>query len=144
MSNNYLHSPYLTDPFINQKVIVKRAQVQLANVEFDAFVGMGLSGSMIAPLLAYIMGKRFAIVRKNNDTGASSHSQTCHGIESCLNAGDKWLFCDDFVSSGATRRRVIKRMYDHHISKVNYVGDYLYGSAGYTTYYFEKHGGETS
>lgn len=139
---NYLHSPYLTEPFMNQKAVVKRAQEQLADVEFDALVGMGLSGSLIVPLLAFLMDKRFAIVRKKDC--AMGHGQTSHGIESCLKAGDKWLFCDDFISSGATRRRVIRRMYDNHVTKVDYVGDYLYGSQGYTTYYFEKHGGETS
>ncbi len=126
-------SPYLSDAFEAQERIVKTAKNELDGVEFEAFVGMGLSGSIMAPLLAFVMGKRFAIVRKKDH--ARSHSATPHGIESGMREHDRWLFCDDFISSGATRLTVIERINAHHVGEVAYVGDYLYAAGGYTTSY---------
>ncbi len=125
------HLNYLTEAITGQGHIVVAAQRSLKDVEFEGFVGMGLSGSMIAPLLAFVMGKRFAIVRKRDR--AQSHSATAHGIESGLKAGDRWLFCDDFISGGQTRATVVERIREHHVGHVEYVGDYLYAAGGYTT-----------
>ena len=133
MKNEFdlIHSPYLSEAIVSQKRIVEAAKQGLEGVEFDGFIGMGLSGSMVAPLLAFVLGKRFALVRKENE--ARSHSATPHGIESGLKEGDRWLFCDDFISSGQTRCLVIARIKDHHVGEVTYVGDYLYASGGYCT-----------
>ena len=137
MPHELIHSPYLGEAIISQNRIVEAAKAQLEdmNIDFQGFIGMGLSGSMVAPLLAYVLGKRFAIVRK--EEGARSHSATTHGIESGLKAGDRWLFCDDFICSGQTRARVIERIRDHHVGEVTYVGDYLYGSGGFSTAYLD-------
>ncbi len=130
-------SPYLSDAFESQERIVKTAKNELDGVEFEAFVGMGLSGSIIAPLLAFVMGKRFAIVRKKDH--ARSHSATPHGIESAMREHDRWLFCDDFISSGRTRKIVIERIRDFHVGAVEYVGDYLYAAGGYSQQYLDGH-----
>jgi len=129
------HSPYLSTAITDLPTVVREAQESLRGVEFDGFVGMGLSGSMIAPLLAYALGKRFAIVRKKDK--AKSHSATPHGIESGLHVGDRWLFCDDFISSGRTRHLVVERIREHHVGAVEYAGDYLYASGGYSTMYLD-------
>jgi len=128
-------SPYLSEAITDQNRIVEAAKNGLDSIEFDGFVGMGLSGSIIAPLLAFILDKRFAIVRKEDR--ARSHSATPHGIESGLREGDRWLFCDDFISTGQTRKTVIERIREHHVGAVEYVGDYLYAAGGYTTSYLD-------
>lgn len=68
--------------------------------DFDTIVGTGLSGSLVVPALARKLGKHWAVVRK---PGVSSHSgeRVCEGT-----LGERWLFVDDFVSSGATLERV--------------------------------------
>ncbi len=130
------HSPYLSNALTDQQRLVTDAHECLKGVEFEGFIGMGLSGSMVAPLLAYVMGKRFAIVRKR--ASARSHSATAHGIESNLKPGDRWLFCDDFISSGETRKTVIDRIRDHHVGAVEYAGDYLYAAGGYSTTHLRR------
>ncbi len=130
------HSPYLSNALTDQQRLVDDARQDLNGVEFDGFIGMGLSGSMVAPLLAFVMGKRFAIVRKRDR--AKSHSATAHGIESNLKPGDRWLFCDDFISSGGTRKTVIDRIREYHVGAVEYVGDYLYAAGGYSTTYLQR------
>ncbi len=141
MQNQYdlKRSPYLSDAFTDQRRIVEAATQTLDMIDFQAFVGMGLSGSIIAPLLAFVMGKRFAIVRKKDR--ARSHSATPHGIESSMLEGDRWLFCDDFISSGATRKIVIERIKEFHVGAVEYAGDYLYAAGGYTTSFLDGHDG---
>lgn len=111
---------YLNGAITRINEIVKTAERKLSSVEFDGFVGTGLSGTMVAPVLAFAMGKRFAIVRKADDVGHHSSGT----VESGLNPEDRWVFVDDFLSSGKTRQRVIDAMEDHQ--SVEYIGDYLY------------------
>jgi len=134
--NGLRHSPYLSEAITDQTRIIEQAEMSLEDVEFEGFIGMGLSGSMVAPLLAYALGKRFAIVRKKSSP--RSHSATPEGIESGLKDGDRWLFCDDFISTGETRKTVIDRIKTHHVGEVTYVGDYLYCGGGYCTTYLRN------
>lgn len=88
--------------------------------DFDTLVGTGVSGAVIVPTLARLLGVDFAIVRKEND---GSHGW--HKIEGVM--GERWLFVDDLVSSGATVRRVqqlIQEMFPQSVA----VGAYLYHS----------------
>lgn len=73
----------------------------LRGVKFDTMIGSGLSGSLIIPILARRLRKRWAIIRK---PGEATHSSSTFQGE----IGDRWIFVDDFVASGATRRRVEK------------------------------------
>jgi adenine/guanine phosphoribosyltransferase-like PRPP-binding protein len=102
--------------------------------EYDTLVGTGLSGSLIIPRLAERLDKRWLIVRKAGD---GSHSRK--PAEGSL--GERWLFVDDCIDSGATWERVrhvvrdIVREYDH---ETEHVGAYLYQGD-----YFEHPPGET-
>ncbi len=69
-------------------------------LKFDTLVGTGLSGAIVVPPLARSLRKKFLLIRKDND---SSHSS--YPAEGVL--GRRWLFVDDFVSSGTTFRKVI-------------------------------------
>jgi len=75
--------------------IVTSAYRNLQGVEFDTFVARGLSGTLVAPLLARAMSRNFLIVRK---PGENSHSSSA--IEGTF--GRKWIFLDDFISGGGT------------------------------------------
>lgn len=113
---------YLDDALDNLAGVVERGRQVLADIEFDTLVGTGLSGAVVVPSLALALGKPFVIVRKPND--GSHHNGTMIG-----NLGAKWVFVDDFVSSGATRRRVkdaiaVEAAKRDHITE--YIGDYCY------------------
>lgn len=88
--------------------------------DFDTLIGVGVSGAVIVPTLARLLGVKFAIVRKEND---GSHGW--NKIEGLV--GFKWLFVDDLVSSGATVRRVERMMRERFPDAVP-VGAYLYHS----------------
>lgn len=105
--------------------IMEDAKADLADVEFDTIVGTGFSGGVVIPALALAMGKEFVLIRKETD---DSH----HGSGRLIGSlGERWIFVDDFVSSGHTRRRVIDKidaacvLHDHDTT---YVGDYLYAN----------------
>jgi orotate phosphoribosyltransferase len=71
---------------------------------FDTLVGTGLSGGLIVPVLARELDKMFVLVRKDGD---DSH----HGGGKLLGRlGPRWLFVDDFCSSGFTRDRVTAKI----------------------------------
>ena len=117
--------------------LIAQAADDLADVDFDTLVGTGLSSAVVIPALALRMGKRFVLIRKEGD---DSH----HGGGRLLgNLGSRWIFVDDFVSSGHTRNRVMQKIadvngtlqvgWDYRVNAVmrttietEHVGDYLY------------------
>ena len=122
----YLGTGYLRDAFNNTSELVATARRLLKGVKYDTMVGTGLSGSLVIPVLARALKKNWAIVRKDND---GSHSPCV--IEGTL--GERWIFVDDFVASGDTRRRVIKTVEDiaeKYGITTEHVGSYLYHSMG--------------
>lgn len=91
MYNSYHYSTRLFDN--PQKIIESYLQANLP--DHDTLIGTGISGSIAAALMATASHRMFAVVRKPND---SSHSKA--GLEGKV--GNRWLFVDDFISSGAT------------------------------------------
>lgn len=83
--------------------IVERAMDELKGVDFDTLVGTGFSGALVVPALAMWMDKDFLLVRKDHDD--SHHSGRLVG-----NLGERWIFVDDFISSGTTLERVESRI----------------------------------
>lgn len=112
---------YLSDPILDLQGLVDKTIRRMEGIKFEGFVGTGLSGTMVAPVLAYAMKKRFAIVRKQDDRSHHSSGE----VESGLQDGDRWVFIDDFTSSGSTRSRAVHAM-NRHNPKAHLVGQYLY------------------
>jgi len=103
-------------------------QLVAAGISRDSFpslslIGTGLSGTLAVPHLARHLGSLWGIVRKE----ISPH-------DSRLFVGaveDRWIFVDDFVSSGATQRRVMDvisglRTDDGQRYDTTYVGRFCY------------------
>lgn len=97
------HASYLRRVFEEPENVCQEVCHTLDGVDFDSFVVMGTSGMIIVDRISRAMGKPFAVVRKEGD---GSHSYT--PIEGTV--GQKWVFLDDFVSSGETFMRVCKQI----------------------------------
>lgn len=119
---------YMDTALFDLQEVIDTAQERLADVEFDTLVGTGFSGGIVIPSLALAMGKKFVLIRKETD---DSH----HGKGRLLGQlGNRWIFVDDFTSSGRTRKRVIDKVAegieDNRIygvlPNVRMVGQYLY------------------
>lgn len=114
---------YMDCAIFNLPEVIEIAQNELEGVDFDTMVGTGFSGGLVIPALALAMGKKFVLIRKETD---DSH----HGKGRLIGElGQRWIFVDDFVSSGKTRQRVIDKIdwtTRHEDEKPERVGQYLY------------------
>lgn len=103
--------------------VIERAKEELEGMDFDTLVGTGFSGGVVIPALALALGKKYVLIRKEGD---DSH----HGGGRLIGTlGERWIFVDDFVSSGATRTRVMNKIHEaayYEGLKTENVGAYLY------------------
>ena len=99
--------------------VIDTAKERLADVDFDTLVGTGFSGGIVIPSLALALNKKFVLIRKETDD--SHHGKGCLLGE----LGARWIFVDDFVSSGKTRQRVIEKIENEGVP-TQMVGQYLY------------------
>ena len=107
------------------KLLWREFKAATAGLEYDTIACRGVSGLLVAPILARLAKKHLVVSRKDND---DSH----HGAKLDGRIGDKILIIDDFMSSGetvgATIRAIIKtsaktgKTYDVN----NFVGFYSY------------------
>ena len=118
---------YMDRALYNLDDVIKQAQRDLRKVDFDTLVGTGFSGGVVIPALAMAMNKDFLLIRKETD---DSH----HGKGKMLGRlGQRWIFVDDFVSSGRTRSRVKEKVADGAFQRqypTTFVGEYLYCGDG--------------
>lgn len=112
------HAYWLNEAFRDINGVVEKARKTLETVDYDTMVGTGLSGSLVIPVLAREFGKYFAIVRKDEQR----HSD----MEVEGRIGHKWIFVDDFISTGATRRTVKSAVKSVTNNDDIYVGTYVY------------------
>lgn len=114
---------YMDKALFDLETVIEDAKEALKDKDFDTIVGTGFSGGIVIPTLALALGKQFVLIRKEDD---DSH----HGGGLMLgNLGERWIFVDDFVSTGTTRTRVLEKIKkgatdDYHDTE--YVGDYMY------------------
>lgn len=114
---------YMDSALFDLPEVIETAKERLADVDFDTLVGTGFSGGIVIPSLALVLDKKFVLIRKETD---DSH----HGRGQLLGQlGDRWIFVDDFVSSGKTRRRVIEKIEEatrSYEAASEFVGQYMY------------------
>jgi adenine/guanine phosphoribosyltransferase-like PRPP-binding protein len=90
-----MHASYMSEAFApDMTPMIEKFLETTQYHDFDTIVGVGLSGALVVPTIARALGLKWAIVRKRD----GSHSSNL--IEGEI--GQRWLFVDDFVASGAT------------------------------------------
>jgi len=118
-----LRTYYMDQAVFNLHEVIETAMANLEHVDFDTLVGTGFSGGIVIPSLALSLGKKFVLIRKETD---DSH----HGRGRLLGElGSRWIFVDDFVSSGRTRQRVINKIDEAALdyeTASEFVGQYMY------------------
>lgn len=143
MTDTMFRTWYMDEAVFNLAEVIETAKERLKDVDFDTLVGTGFSGSIVIPSLALAMGKKFVLIRKDNDNSHHGKGRPVGQL------GERWIFVDDFVSSGATRQRVLTKVADwsrEYVCATKYVGQYTYQSynSGDTRGRFEYAGSETT
>ena len=118
---------------------IARAKKILKKRDFDTFVVIGLSGASAGALLGHALNKNVFVLRKEDDL--STHD----GRRYFGQMGERWVFLDDLIDSGSTRKTVMERIKDisdegefwdwvdgngEITITPEYVGDYMYASYG--------------
>jgi orotate phosphoribosyltransferase len=114
-----MHANYLSTAF-DQATLIRDFGQHKPNIEFQALVGMGISGAIAVPVLAHTFGFQFGIVRKQ---GVSNHSGNL--VETNFDKEAGWIIVDDLICYGNTVRYIIRTMKYYGFN--NYQGVYLYG-----------------
>lgn len=123
------HTGYMDEAVFSLSQVIDTAKQQLRYEDFDTMVGTGFSGGIVVPSLALALEKKFLLLRKETDD--SHHGRGLPVGE----LGARWIFVDDFVASGRTRRRVMAKV-EEIAAKYGYgvptemVGQYMYASGG--------------
>ena len=118
-------SYYFDEAILDLPHVIKTGRKALKDIDFDTIVGTGFSGGIVIPALAMSMDKKFVLIRKEDD---DSH----HGGGKLVGQlGERWIFVDDFVSSGRTRTRVVAKIAEAVADEVRpitttFVGQYMY------------------
>jgi adenine/guanine phosphoribosyltransferase-like PRPP-binding protein len=73
-------------------------------LEFDAIACRGVSGLLIAPIVAMRLGKSLIVVRKGEDTHSMYTVEGDHGAR-------RYLILDDFIDQGDTVRAIASEIY---------------------------------
>lgn len=126
MSGLQFDSGYFRNAWKSDEWQIQMAQNNLGQIDYDTMVGIGLSGALVVPVLAKALHKDWAIIRK---PGESKH--TAQPWEGTI--GERWLFVDDFIATGATLRQVKVTIDTQFGARPDYrtalVGAYLYEGA---------------
>jgi adenine/guanine phosphoribosyltransferase-like PRPP-binding protein len=97
-----IDSAYYLEDVLNpytRKTIIKKIEAKLAQHQFDAIAFRGLSGALVAPIVALHMDKTLLCIRKEE----SSHSDS--NVEGDI-AARSYIILDDFVCSGSTVKAI--------------------------------------
>lgn len=84
----------------NVKGIV--ARLKLWGIEFDGIAFTGMSGALVAPMVADKMKKKLLMVRKDGDVSHSSYAVEGHRDVK------RYIVLDDLVCTGTSVRNVVK------------------------------------
>ena len=94
------------------KLVIKHLirMIKITGVKFDTIVFMGISGSLVAPIVAQKMNKHLLVARK---LGENNHS--CMRLEGHIDS-HKFIIIDDLISTGDTIKAIFEAI-DESVKK---------------------------
>lgn len=126
MSMNHTSAIWLRQAVNREGVaaIVKEAVKALKVIEFDTIAFRGISGALIAPIVAHKLKKEIVLIRK-----PESQSHSYDMFEGFLRT-ERYVIIDDLVCSGSTVSETIKKV-TQNVPGAKFVGVYLYHDSAY-------------
>ena len=101
-----IKSEYLDDVFYLAKLnaFLEKAVPLVEKYDFQAFAFRGISGALVAPILAHKTQKTLIVVRKPRE---KEHSHSMSPVEGDR-AANRYIIVDDFQSTGQTVNSIIR------------------------------------
>ena len=121
--SDYLHH-VLDKSLIKQTISFVCKKIKA--IECDSIAFSGMSGALIAPIVAYKTGKNLILVRKIKD---DSHST--YAIESSSYCCKKYVVIDDLIASGKTITHIIESVNKQFADQVPECGGIILYSEDY-------------
>lgn len=104
IKTDYLNQVYNLSEFVQTvKKTVAKARELKQHYEFDSIAFTGTSGAAMSYILSAELGVHLICIRKETD---NSHYVKGHGLLEGNLSSKRYLFVDDFISSGSTFKRV--------------------------------------
>lgn len=106
-TEKYKHASYLGNALRQGdiKQAVETCVETLAGKRFDTIAFRGMSGALIAPIVAHTLGKEIILIRKKTEDYTNSNEK----VEGHL-AAKEYVILDDFICSGDTVREIMRRV----------------------------------
>ena len=123
VEKTHSQASYLTNilPRVEADKTVSKAVAALSGIDFDTIAVRGVSGLLIGPVLAHLMGKELLVIRKGDSV---ERSTSYHLIEGHI-AVKRYIIADDLIASGSTCVRIIHAV-RKEAPKATLVGILLY------------------
>ena len=123
VEKTHSQADYLTNilPRVEADKTVSKAVAALSGIDFDTIAVRGVSGLLIGPVLAHLMGKELLVIRKGDSV---ERSTSYHLIEGHI-AVKRYIIADDLIASGSTCVRIIHAV-RKEAPKATLVGILLY------------------
>jgi len=111
------HQPYIISDYLQSalnpdsvKLFMKTAPSFVQQFNFEAIAFRGMSGALLAPILAYKTGKTLLMVRKPKQEDAPQHmDHSMYRVEGDR-ATKRYLILDDFMCSGNTIWSIVQEI----------------------------------
>lgn len=105
-----ISASHIRSTFIQRELIAMLTEALQPHLDkFDTFAFRGASGSLIAPVLAYLFNKKMVLIRKPYSEEQSHSTALAEGHENV----SSYMIVDDFLSSGATVKAICEGMRQH-------------------------------
>lgn len=118
LKTQYLQS---LDPTLLKKEITLAVK-SIRNLTFKSIAFRGVSGALVAPIVAVRLKKGLIVVRRGKAGQHSTYMVEGHR----LIGPQKYIIIDDFPSTGYTIKKILKEINENHNRSAKCVGVYFY------------------
>lgn len=126
VKTDYLQKVYNVSEFARTVKRTIQAAIRMREtIPFDSIAFTGSSGAAMAYILSAELGIPLICVRKETD---NSHYTKSHGVLEGFVKAQRYVFVDDFISSGETFRKV-KEVVEGKLYRAQCVGIILYAAS---------------
>ncbi len=111
IQSDYLYDVLESPTDKKRRIVQKLRDIEnvYESLRFEAIAFRGMSGALMAPLVAEAMNKKLILVRKDRKIERTHSHAKVEGVK--IPIGTRYIILDDFVSSGETVEIIIAALH---------------------------------